>query len=84
MVDAQNDRLAVDDEMLLAVLQSGFNDPGETLGPIVPAASDQPYPIGVAFNTQAVAIELDFVKPAGLEGTLVPVVGKQTQTIARL
>jgi hypothetical protein len=36
MVDAQNDRLAVDDEMLLAVLQSGFNDPGETLGPMYP------------------------------------------------
>jgi hypothetical protein len=43
MVDAQNDRLAIDDELLLAVLQSGFNDPGEALCPIVPAASDALY-----------------------------------------
>ena len=69
-IDAKDDSLAIDDELLLAVLQSGFNDPGETLGPIVPAASDQPYPIGVAFNTQAVAIELDFVKPVRAAGNL--------------
>jgi hypothetical protein len=27
-VETEDDRLAVDDEMLLTVLQGGFNDPG--------------------------------------------------------
>jgi hypothetical protein len=58
-VHTQDDCLAIDDELLLAVLQSGFNDPGEALRPIVPAASNQPHPIAIALNTQAVAIELD-------------------------
>lgn len=38
-IDAQDDRLAIDDEMLLAVLQSGFDNPGEAFCPVVAAAS---------------------------------------------
>jgi len=34
-IDAQDNRLAIDDEMLLAVLQRSLNDPGEALRPIV-------------------------------------------------
>ena len=69
-IDAQDDSLAIDDELLLAVLQSGFNDPGETLCPIVSAARDQPNPIAVALNAQAVTIVLDLVEPFGAGGNL--------------
>jgi len=69
-VNAQDDRLAIVDEMLLSVLQSGFNDPGETLCPIVSAASNQPYPIAIALHAQAVTIELDLVEPFRAGGNL--------------
>jgi hypothetical protein len=39
-VDAENDGLAVDDEMLLPVLQRGFDDPGIALGPVIAVAGD--------------------------------------------
>jgi len=69
-IDAQDDRLAINDEMLLAILQGGFNDPRKALCPIVPAASNQPYPIAVALNAQAVTIVLDLVKPLRAGGNL--------------
>jgi hypothetical protein len=47
-------RSAVNDELLAAVLQSGFSDPGEPLGPIVTAAGDQPDGGAVALDAQAV------------------------------
>jgi len=37
-VYAQDDRLAINDKMLLAVLQRRFDNPGEAFGPVVPAA----------------------------------------------
>jgi hypothetical protein len=69
-VNAQDDGLAVNHEMLLAVPQRSFNDPRISLGPIVSAASNQPHPIAVALNTQTVAVELDLVKPVGARGNL--------------
>jgi len=62
-VHTQDDCLAIDDELLLAVLQRSLNDPGEALCPIVSASGNQPHPITVALHAQAVAIELDLVKP---------------------
>jgi hypothetical protein len=40
-VNAQDDRLAIDYEMLLAVLQCSFDDPGEAAGPVVTTPGDQ-------------------------------------------
>jgi hypothetical protein len=64
-VNAQDDCLAIDDELLLPVLQGSFNDPGKALCPIVSASGNQPHPIAVALNTQAVAVVFDFVEPVG-------------------
>jgi hypothetical protein len=69
-VNAQDDRLAIDDELLLAVLQRSFNDPGEALCPVVSASGNQRHPIAVALNTQAIAIVFDFVDPVGAGGNL--------------
>src|SRR5436309_1740227 len=62
-VDANDDSLAVDDEMLHPVLQCGFNDPRISLGPVISVTRDQPDPIAIALDTQAVAVEFDFMKP---------------------
>jgi hypothetical protein len=62
-IDAQDDILAIDDEMLLAVLQRSLNDPRKSLCPIVSASGNQPNPIAIALNTQAVAVILHFVEP---------------------
>jgi hypothetical protein len=35
-VNAQDDSLVINDEMLLAVLQRRFDNPGEAFGPVVP------------------------------------------------
>jgi hypothetical protein len=40
-VNAQDNRLAIDYEMLLAVLQCSFDDPGEAAGPVVTTPGDQ-------------------------------------------
>jgi hypothetical protein len=47
-IDAENDGLAIDDELLLPVFQRGFNDPGIALGPVIAVASNQPYAIAVS------------------------------------
>ena len=60
-VDAADDSLAI--ELALPVLQRGFNDAREALGPVIAAAGDQPHAIAVALDAQPVAVELDFVEP---------------------
>jgi hypothetical protein len=62
-INAKNDSLAVNDEVLLSVFQRGLRNPGEALAPVITALGDQPDPIAVALYTQAVAVELDFMKP---------------------
>ena len=61
-VNAQDDGLAIDDKMLLPVLQRRFNNPGVVLCPIVSTTSNQPHAIAVALHTQAIAVELDLMK----------------------
>ena len=39
-VNAENDRLAIDDELLVLVFQRGLDDPMVTLRPVVAAARD--------------------------------------------
>jgi hypothetical protein len=62
-VDAQNDCLAIDHELLHPGFQRGLDNPGITLGPIVAVAGDQPDTVAVAFDAQPVAVILDFVDP---------------------
>jgi len=69
-VNAQDHSLAVDDKMLGPVLQCSFNDPGESLCPIVSASGNQPNPIAIALNAQPVAVVLDLVKPLWTGGDL--------------
>lgn len=45
---------AVDDGLLLAVLERRLGDPRIAAGPVVPVAREQPYPIAVALHAQAV------------------------------
>ena len=40
-INAKDDGLAIDDELLLAVLQRSFDDPGEAAGPVVTTPGDQ-------------------------------------------
>jgi hypothetical protein len=47
-VNAQDDGLTIDDEMLLSVLQGSFSDPGLALGPVISAASYQLHAIPVS------------------------------------
>lgn len=62
-IDAQQHRLAVEDEGAGAVPQRGLDDQRVAVGPVVAVAGDQPDALAVMLNYQAVAIVLDFVKP---------------------
>jgi len=67
-VDAEHDRFAVDDELLVSVLQRGLDDPGIALAPVITAARDQPHAIAVALDPQPVAVILDLVEPIRVRG----------------
>jgi len=58
--------------MLLPVLQGSFSDPWVAFGPVIAAACNQPYPVAIALDAQAVAVILDFVEPFGTSGNLGP------------
>jgi hypothetical protein len=56
-------RLAVNDKLLLAVLQRGFNHPGVSLGPVMTATGKQAHTITIALQAKAVSIVLDLIQP---------------------
>jgi hypothetical protein len=62
-VDGKDDGLAIDDELLVSVLQRRLDDPRIALSPIVSAARDQTHAIAVALDPQAVAVIFDLVEP---------------------
>src|SRR4029077_19707711 len=62
-VNAEHHGLAIDNELLHAVLQRSLGDPWIALGPVVAVAGDQPHAIAVALDAQAIAVIFDFVKP---------------------
>jgi hypothetical protein len=62
-IDPQDNSFAINDEMLLPVLESGFSDPWEAFCPVVPAARDQSHAINVALDPHTKAVIFDFVKP---------------------
>ena len=56
-VDAEDDRFAIDDELLHPVLERGFHDPGVSPGPVVTIAGDQSHTIAIALHAQPVCTE---------------------------
>ena len=60
-VHAADDGLAIDNELLLAVLQRGLDNPGVALGPVIAALGDQPDAISVALEPQAIAVEFQLL-----------------------
>ena len=61
-VDAEDHGLAVDDELLLTVLQRGLNDPGVRLVQSWPRRV-KTLTASLEVDLHAVAVELDFVNP---------------------
>jgi hypothetical protein len=53
-VNAQNDSLAIDDELLAPVSEGGLSDPGEALRRVIAAAGNEPHAVAIAFDAQAV------------------------------
>jgi hypothetical protein len=64
-VDAQHDGLSVHNEVPDMVAPCGFDDPWEAAGPVIAASGDQPDPIALALNEEAVAIPFDLVERVG-------------------
>jgi len=62
---AQDHGLAVDHELLAAVLERSVSDPMEAFGPVASAARDQANRPLVPFDAEAVAVVFDFVEPVG-------------------
>jgi hypothetical protein len=67
-INAKNDGLAIDHELLHPVLQRGFDNPGIALGPVVSIAGNKPHAVAVALNAQPVAVIFYFVKPVRTGG----------------
>ena len=76
-VSAKHHGLAVNDELLVPVLQCRLDDPGKSLRPVVTAPPNQPNAIAVALDAQAVAVILDLVEPVRAAGTFIPLVDRQ-------
>jgi hypothetical protein len=54
--------MAIDHELVVAVLQRRLDDPRIAVGPVVAALGDQAHPVAVAFQPQAVAIIFHLVQ----------------------
>jgi hypothetical protein len=55
-IDAEDDGLAVDGEMLMAIFQLCIDDPRIAVGLVVAAARDQAHAVAVALDADAVAV----------------------------
>ena len=62
-IDAEDDSLAIDDELLLSILECGFHDPRIAIGPVVAIAGDQAHTIAVALHAKPVTVIFDLVEP---------------------
>jgi hypothetical protein len=60
-VDAEDDSLAIDDELLSPILQRGLDDPGIALCLVIAAAGDQAHPVSIALDAEAGTIMFDSV-----------------------
>src|SRR5437763_4634909 len=61
-VSAEHHGLAVDDELLLLILERGFDNPWISLGPVIAVAADQAHARAVALDAQAVTVICYFVQ----------------------
>ncbi len=80
-IDAQHHGFPVGHKLLVAVLECGFDDPRIALGPVVAAPRDQPETVAVPLQPDAVAVVFDLVEPAGADGTVVDLVGRQNSKV---
>ena len=65
-VDAGQDRLAIDDEFVGAGSSArAFDDPRETVGPVMAVAGPQAHASAVALNDQATAVVFDLLELGG-------------------
>lgn len=62
-VDAEHHGLSVDDEVPLAVLQRGLDDPRVALGPIRTVAREEAHPLVLPNDQHSVAVVLYLVDP---------------------
>src|SRR5215468_2257866 len=62
-VAVEHDGLAIDDELLMAVLQRRFDNPRIAVGPVVAAAGDQAHAIPLALYAEAMAVVPYFMQP---------------------
>ena len=62
-IDAEDDDLTIENELLVPVLQRSLYDPWIPLSPVVATARDQANPTAVAVNEQAEAVVFYLVKP---------------------
>jgi hypothetical protein len=60
-VDAEQHRLAVDDERSVAIAQRGLGDERIPARPVVAVAGEQPHALALALDDQPIAVVLDFV-----------------------
>jgi hypothetical protein len=67
-VDAEHHGLAVDYELLLAVLQRGLHNPWEAGGPVVAVLRDQTRGLALALDRAADNRHIDFPDPVGTDG----------------
>ena len=74
-IDAEHDRLAVEDELFAAQLVRGLDNPGEAVSPIVAALGDEAHALAVPDHSNAVAVMLDLVGQSEPVGTLMPLTG---------
>ena len=56
-------RLAIDHELLVAVLAGGLDDPRIPVGPVVAAAGDQAHAVATALQAETIAVVLHLMKP---------------------
>jgi hypothetical protein len=67
-VDAEHHGLAVDGELVVLVLQRGFDNPRISSAAVVAVAAEQTNALTFALNDQAIAVIFDFVEPGGRRG----------------
>jgi len=65
-IDTEHDRLAVNDELPMPVLQRRLDDPGIAIGPVIAASGDQANAIPLALQA------IDPMRARRTEGVTIP------------
>lgn len=67
-IDAEHDRLAINDEPPVPVFTCGLHDPRISVGPVIATARDQSHAVAIALQPEPVAVVLDLVEPVRTGG----------------